>query len=48
MHAYTGAPGDDSCANLNFCKYATHLVQGGNSAEHDELLVNRIHQAIII
>ena len=37
LHAYTGAPGNDSCANRNFCKYATHMVQGGNSAEHDEL-----------
>jgi hypothetical protein len=37
LHAYTGAPGDDGCANRNFCKYATHMVQGGNSAEHDEL-----------
>jgi hypothetical protein len=37
LHAYTGAPSEDSCANRNFCKYATHMVQGGNSAEHDEL-----------
>ncbi len=37
LHTYTGAPGDDSCANRNFCKYVTHMVQGGNSAEHDEL-----------
>ncbi len=35
--AFTGAPGDDSCANRNFCKYATHMVQGGNTAEHDRL-----------
>jgi hypothetical protein len=34
LHTYTCAPGDDSCANRNFCKCATHMVQGGNSAEH--------------
>jgi hypothetical protein len=37
LRTYTGAPGDDGCANRNFCKYATHMVQGGTSAEHDEL-----------
>jgi hypothetical protein len=31
LHAYTGAPGVDSCANRNLCKYATHMVQGGSS-----------------
>ncbi len=29
--------GEDSCDNRNFCKYATHMVQGGSSAEHDQL-----------
>ncbi len=37
LHAYTGARGDNSCANRNFCKYATHMVQGGSGAEHDQL-----------
>jgi hypothetical protein len=37
LHAYTGAPGVDSCANSNFFKYATHMVQGGNGDEHAEL-----------
>ncbi len=37
LRTYTDAPDDDGCANRNFCKYATHMVQGGTSAEHDEL-----------
>jgi hypothetical protein len=32
LRAYTGAPGDDSFDSRNFCKYATHMVQGGSSA----------------
>ncbi len=37
LRVNTGAPGDDSCDSWNFCKYATHMVQGGSSAEHDRL-----------
>jgi hypothetical protein len=37
QRAYTGAPDDDGCDKRNFCKYATHMVQGGSSAKHDQL-----------
>jgi hypothetical protein len=29
LRAYSGAPGDDGCDSLNFCKYATHTGAGG-------------------
>ncbi len=47
LHAYTGAPSDDGCANRNFCKYATHMVQGGSSAEHDELPIPACLAALV-
>ncbi len=37
LRAYTGAPDDGSCVcdMRNVCEYATHMVQGGSSAEHE-------------
>ncbi len=37
LRAYTGAPGADSCANRNFCKYATHMVQVEVAQTEDDL-----------
>ena len=39
LHAYTGTPNAGDCDQRHFCKYATHMVRGGRSAEHDELPV---------
>jgi hypothetical protein len=34
---YTGQPAADDCGHRHFCKYATHMVQGGSGAAHDQL-----------
>jgi hypothetical protein len=39
LHTYTGTPDADDCDKRHFCKYATHMVQGGRGAQHDELPV---------
>jgi hypothetical protein len=39
LHTYTGTSDADDCDQRHFCKYATHMVQGGRSAQHDELPV---------
>ena len=46
LHAYTGTPDANTCANRHSCKYAQLMVQGGGGAQHHQLPIPAYVSAI--